>query len=354
VSTYNASMSQIEARKQAHIDLCREAESQGDGNLFSDYQLPYRALPELNRATVSTETTLFSKKITQPLIIASMTGGTQHATTINMHLAEAAEATGVALGVGSQRIGLEQEDARESFALVRRHAPNAFLFANMGVAQLNKGYGVSEFQRVIDMIKADALYLHINPLQEALQPEGDTDFSGLLDKIGNLVQKIDIPVFVKEVGHGIDVATAQALIERGVVGIDCAGVGGTSYAWVEARRAHNQLYEQWFKSVGYRSDYLIEQYRNLPSNIKKVISGGVRSPIEVVKAGILGADYYSMAVPFLEASLASTEAVIDIIKLYEEGLRTTLYICGCTSWAQVTSLSLQKRELGAAKVSMLA
>lgn len=335
-------MSDIQKRKQAHIDLCLLPESQVGSELFSQYELPYRALPELRLEDVSVENELLGKKLKQPLIIASMTGGVAHAKQINTNLAIAAESCGVAMGVGSQRIALEVEDARTTFELVRKHAPTTVIFANMGAVQLNYGRSFDDYQRVVDMLRADALYLHLNPLQEALQPEGDTDFRNLLDKIAELVKKVSVPLFVKEVGHGIDVQTAQALIDRGVKGIDCAGVGGTSWAWVEARRAENLFYQEWFKDFGYRSDTLIEQYQELTGDVYKVVSGGVRTPIEVVKAGALGAHMYSMAQPFLKPALESPEAVSEMIQLWERAVRTILFGCGCASWREVTQLSLDK------------
>jgi isopentenyl-diphosphate delta-isomerase len=268
------STSEIQNRKQAHIDICRKPKSQGEGNLFSGYRLPYTALPELDLADISTGVTLLGKKLSQPLIIGSMTGGVAHAKTINTHLALAAEELQVALGVGSQRIALEREEAQETFKLVRQFAPTTVLFANMGAVQLNYGREVGDYRRIVDMVKADGLYLHINPLQEALQPGGDTNFRGLLDKVAQVVKHVGVPVFVKEVGHGLDVRTAQALIDRGVVGIDAAGVGGTSWAWVEANRALNNLYESWFKSHGHRTDELIVDYQQLVGDPIKVVSGG--------------------------------------------------------------------------------
>lgn len=328
-------MSDITNRKQAHIDLCLNPASQGDGELFSDLELPYRALPELNLAHVSTSTTLLGVSLTQPLIIASMTGGTAHAGTINKNLAIAANECGVAMGVGSQRIGLQNDDAKATFKLVRKLAPKALLFANMGAVQLNYEAQVSDYRAVVDMIKADALYLHINPLQEAIQPEGDTNFAGLLDKIAELVKKIDVPVFVKEVGHGLDVKTAQALIDRGVQGIDCAGVGGTSYAWVEAARAENLEFQSWFKDFGHTSDTLLQKYKKLEGNFVKILSGGVRTPIEAVKGRLYGADFYSMAQPFLQLALESPEAVIAKINQWQQAVQIIMFACGWKDWQSV-------------------
>ncbi|HEY1074914.1 MAG TPA: type 2 isopentenyl-diphosphate Delta-isomerase [Patescibacteria group bacterium] len=336
-------MSDISERKQAHLDLCLEPNSQGSGNLFSEYKLPYRALPEINLADVSTETELFKKRLSQPLIIASMTGGVAHAQTINTNLAIAAEACGVAMGVGSQRIALEKDEARETFELVRKHAPTAVIFANMGAIQLNYGRTVDDYRRVVDMIGADALYLHINPLQEAIQPGGDTNYAGLLDKIADVVAKVGVPVFAKEVGHGLDVVTAKALIERGVKGVDCAGTSGTSWAWVEAKRAGDSAFESWFKEYGLRSNTLLEQYRELPQDIYKVVSGGVRTPIEAVKARALGANFYSFAQPFLAPALEGPEAVAAFIRHFQRGIAITLFTAGCKNWEAAAQLPLQKK-----------
>lgn len=330
----------ISQRKQAHLDLCRDDASQGGRELFAHYALPYKTLPEIDLGDVTTETTLCNKKLAQPLIIASMTGGTAHAKTINTNLAIAAEKTGVAMGVGSQRIALEIDDARESFALVRDHAPTAVIFANMGAVQLNYGRGIDDVRRIIDMVRADGLYLHLNPLQEALQPEGDGNFAGLLDKIGQLIKEIEVPVFIKEVGHGIDVATAQALIDRGAGGIDCAGVGGTSWAWVESKRAGNDAFQDWFKSIGMPTDVLLEQYQHLEGNAVRVVSGGVRNPVEVLKARAMGADFYSMAQPFLAPALESANAVEEVILNFERGLKIAMFICGVTDWPAAKQLKL--------------
>lgn len=331
----NATMSEIANRKQDHINLCLDPRSQSKGQLFEDIILPYQSLPEINLADVSTSTFLFQKKLTQPLIIGSMTGGTKHAGTINKNLAVAANECGVAMAVGSQRIGLRNDNAKETFKLVRKLAPNAVIFANMGAVQLNYEATISDYQKVIDMIKADSLYLHINPLQEAIQPEGDTNFAGLLDKIGELVKKIDVPVFAKEVGHGLDIKTAQALIDRGLQGIDCAGVGGTSYAWVESQRANNPEFQNWFKDFGYRSDALLQKYNELNGRCIKVLSGGVRTPIEAVKGRMCGADFYSFAQPLLAPALESPEAVISKINQWQKAVQIIMFSCGWKNWHTV-------------------
>lgn len=175
-------MEDIEKRKQAHVELCLQPESQGTGNLFAHYDLPYKTLPELSLDEIDLTTELLGTHVSQPLLIGSMTGGSQHGKIINTNIAIAAEATKIPLGIGSQRIALEREKAIASFKLVRRHAPTAFIFANMGAVQLNYGRGIDDFKRIVDMVKANGLYLHVNPLQEAIQPEGNTNYRGLTCK----------------------------------------------------------------------------------------------------------------------------------------------------------------------------
>jgi len=326
------SQAEISSRKGEHIKLCLDSESQGKESLFPGVNLPYAALPEINLDDVSTAVNLFGSELSQPLIISSMTGGTEHGNKINTNLAIAAQASQVALGVGSQRIGLENPEAAKSFEVFRRHAPSAFILANMGAIQLNNGYGVDHYRKVIEMVQADAIYLHINPLQEALQPGGDSNYAGLLSKITDLVKRLDVPVFIKEVGHGIDLKTAQALIDAGVAGIDVAGVGGTSYAWVEAKRANNNDFAEWFKDLGITTEQSIRAIAPIKGSAKLVASGGIRSPIEGYKAHLIGADLYASTRPFLQAALVSSDAVNDVIENWQRGLRVAMFATGTASW----------------------
>lgn len=329
-------------RKIDHIKLSLDEESQALNNPFDKYQLDYRALPDINLDDVDTDTKLLGKVISQPLIIASMTGGTEYAATINKNLAIAAEKTNVAMGVGSQRIALSSKSAIESFELVRKHAPNAIIFANMGAIQLNNDKTIQDYQRVIDMIDADALYLHINPLQEALQPGGDTNYAGLIYKIDNLIRKLKVPVFVKEVGNGLDVKSATALIKAGVSGIDVAGVGGTSYSWIEAKRSKSEHLAEWFKSVGITTDEAIIGISKIKQSTALVASGGVRTPLDALKSHVLGADYYSMARPLLQKSIISSDDTIEYIKEFQKGLEIALFSCGCKSWHDAKGIELTK------------
>ncbi|RJR26995.1 type 2 isopentenyl-diphosphate Delta-isomerase [candidate division WWE3 bacterium] len=325
-------MSEIENRKIQHINLAKDPQSQIGKEPFENVKLDYKALPELDLSSVDTSTNLLTQKITQPLIIASMTGGTSHAGKINTNLAIGVEETGIAMGVGSQRIALELEDARNSFKLVRKHAPNAVIFANMGAIQLNYGKSIDDYKAVVEMVEANALYLHLNPLQEAIQPEGDTNFQGLLDKIENLVKEIGVPVFVKEVGHGIDKESISKLVEIGIFAIDVAGANGTSWAWIEAQRRNSPNLSEWFKSFGISTEESLAYACEYKDKIKIVASGGIRSPVHGLKARVLGADYYSAALPFLEPALDSPETVINTIKEWEKGLKTAMFATGRKSW----------------------
>lgn len=340
MSNASGNKKDLSKRKGQHIELCLDNDSQGIST-FSKYRLPYNALPEISLDQVDTSTELFGKQLKQPLIIASMTGGSEHGRAINTNIAKAAEICGVAMGVGSQRIGLELKDAKQTFELVREHAPNAFIIANIGAVQLNYGHDIESMRSIISMVGADALYLHLNPLQEALQPGGDTDFRDLESKISRIIKGIDIPVFIKEVGHGISAEVALRLENIGVAAVDVAGVGGTSYAWVEARRASVGDFEKWFKGYGVASDKAIAEVSEVVSkNVKVISSGGVRSPIDGLVGRALGANYYSAAVPFLEAAMTSSDKTIEVVQRWQDGLRIAMFGCGVTSWDEARKLKI--------------
>jgi isopentenyl-diphosphate delta-isomerase len=331
----------IGSRKGDHIRLCLDPRSQAGGSVFSAYALPYIALPELSLDDIDTSFELCGKSLSMPFIIGSMTGGSEHGRAINTNLAIAAEQCGVAMAVGSQRIGLEKPDAADTFKLVRQHAPNTVIIANMGAVQLNYGHGIESYQKIVDMIKADALYLHLNPLQEALQPGGDIDFGGLAKKISKLVQAVPVPVFVKEVGHGISAETARRLFELGVQAVDVAGVGGTSYAWVEAERAGNDAFAKWFKTFGIPTDQAVMQAASVKTGNNQLViaSGGIRSPLDGLKCRALGADLFSAASPFLRPAMESAEAVAASVNNWRQGLRIALFAAGKKNWSEARSVT---------------
>jgi isopentenyl-diphosphate delta-isomerase len=271
-----------------------------------------------------------------------MTGGTPQAERINQNLAIAAHNHGIAMALGSQRASLEQAGPTSGFQ-IREIAPDILLFANLGAVQLNYGFGLEHAQRAVEMAQADALFLHLNPLQEALQPEGDVDFSGLLTKIGSLCEDLEVPVFVKEVGWGISAQTARQLASVGVSGVDVAGAGGTSWSQVEAHRAKSERQAQvarHFVRWGIpTADALAEVRASLPE-ITLFASGGIRNGIEVAKCIALGADMVGLASPFLRAAANTHEAVEAVIADLVRELTIAMFASGCGNLSRLREAGL--------------
>jgi isopentenyl-diphosphate delta-isomerase len=297
---------------------------------FADYRLVHCALPNLNLADVDTSTELFGKRMACPLLISSMTGGTPEASSINRRLAEAAQATGIGLGLGSQRAAIEDPSLADTYQ-VRHVAPDILLLANIGAIQLNYGYGIDECQRAVEMIEADALILHLNPLQEALQPEGDTHFANLLTKIEQICQRLQVPVVVKEVGWGISEAVARLLASAGVAAIDVAGAGGSSWSQVEMHRARNEQQRQIaaaFADWGIPTVASLLMAKQGASELPIIASGGIRDGIQMAKAVALGAALCGVAGPFLKAATTTVEAVRELVTLYANQLRVAMFAVG--------------------------
>jgi isopentenyl-diphosphate delta-isomerase len=274
-----------------------------------------------------------------------MTGGTEQAKTINFRLAEVAQHYKLAMGVGSQRVAVENPQVADTFA-VRSHAPDILLFANLGAVQLNYSYGLDECLRVIDLCQADALILHLNPLQECIQSKGDTNFRGLIDKIKLLCDKLPVPVIVKEVGNGISAAIAQKLLDAGVTAIDVAGAGGTSWAKVESERTLNAQQRKLgltFADWGLPTAECITSIRAFAPEIPLIASGGLRNGLDVAKAIALGADVAGLAWPFLQAAAESADAVDALVKLLIAEITTVLFCTGNATLSQLKhSNALQK------------
>lgn len=300
--------------KSQHIEHClTDAVEYRKSAGFERFVFVNNALPEVSLEDLDLSTTLAGKPLGAPVMISPMTGGVPEAHELNLRLARAAERWRLPMGVGSQRVGVEDPE-RARFFQVRDEAPSALLFANMGGAQLVKGWGAKEARRCVEMIDADALFLHLNPIQEAIQG-GDQDFRGLTQKIRELVAELKadgIPVFAREVGFGIGADAARRLIDCGVAGIDCAGAGGTSWAKVEAlcaktdrRRVMGQRFGEW----GIPTTEAIREVRRVSSGVPLIATGGLRSGVDVAKALALGADIGSMARPFLVAANQGDEAL---------------------------------------------
>jgi len=294
------------------------------------YRFVHQALPEINRDHIDLSTSLLGKDLSAPLIISSMTGGTEEAETINKNLAMAAQIHGLGMGVGSQRTALEEPGLSHTYQ-VRDVAPNILLLANLGAVQLNYGYGVEHCQRAVAMLDADGLILHLNPLQEALQPEGNTDFSGLLAKIEEICRGLSVPVIVKEVGWGISTEVARRLADAGVAAIDVAGAGGTSWSEVEMHRAVSESSRRIaaaFADWGIPTAESIQLVRRAAPEVALIASGGIRSGVEVAKAITLGADAVGIASSFLKPATISAEAVGERIREVLEVLRTAMLCVG--------------------------
>lgn len=336
-------MSEIEKRKDQHIAINLEKDVNSSLQTgFEKWSFQHQALPEINLAEVRTNTSFLGKDIAMPLLISSMTGGTETGDRINIALAEAAQETGISLGIGSQRAQLEKGGGTFTDSL-RKKAPTALLFANIGAVQLNYGFSVGECQRAVDMLEADALILHLNPLQEALQPEGQTDFSGLAAKIGAVSRALPVPVIVKEVGWGISLQTARRLIEVGVAAIDVAGAGGTSWSEVEKYRSKSDRYfriASRFRDWGIPTAQAVKQMRDGMPGVPLIASGGIRSGLEVAKSIALGANMAGIAGPFLAAANESTEVVVSLIKDLQLELSITMFAAGALDIAALSKIKL--------------
>jgi len=321
-----------QTRKADHIRICLEEDVQchATTNGLERYRFTHCCLPELDRNEIDLTTTFLGKKLGAPLLISSMTGGTDIAGKINFRLAEVAQHYKIAMGVGSQRVAVENPDVLGTFA-VRSLAPDILLFANLGAVQLNYEYGLDECLRVVELLEADALILHLNPLQECIQPKGNTNFRSLLEKIAQLCQKLPVPVIAKEVGNGISATMAQKLISAGVAAIDVAGAGGTSWAKVESERAENQRARRLgmtFADWGLPTAECITSIRAIATDIPLIASGGLRHGMDAAKAIALGADIAGLALPFLQAAAESEAALHDLTEVLIAEITTVLFCTG--------------------------
>ncbi|MEC8726710.1 MAG: type 2 isopentenyl-diphosphate Delta-isomerase [Pseudomonadota bacterium] len=330
---------EIERRKRDHIDavLNENVTAKGATTGFERLYFEHVALPEIDLDDVETGCAIFGKQLAAPLLLSSMTGGTDIAKKINSHLAEAAQEMGIAMGVGSQRAAIVDTTHENTFR-IRSLAPDILLFANLGAVQFNYGFTVEQARKAVDMIEADGLFLHLNPLQEAVQTEGDRNWSGVLNKIGELVEALDTPVVVKEVGNGISAGIARRLVDLGVSGIDVAGAGGTSWSEVEAYRQNDEQKRRIahsFAGWGIPTSIALSEVRRALPDTPLIASGGIRSGVDVAKAIRLGADLVGMAAPTLAPAIETTDVVIAQMAAVAEELRVAMF---CTGSAHLTEL----------------
>ncbi len=320
-------------RKAEHIQLALQPALQGARRHFDDFYFEHVALPEVDLDAIDTGTTFLGRRLRAPLLISCMTGGTAGAETINRNLAIAAEQTGVAMGIGSQRRALEDPRCVATFQ-VREHMPSTPLIANLGAVQLNYGYGVAECEAAVQMVGAEALALHLNALQEAIQPEGQRNFGGLVAKIGEVARALSVPVIVKEVGSGLSARVGRVLSDQGVKILDTAGAGGTSWSRIESARAGNQALGERFADWGIPTPESIRQLSTLP-DVTVIGSGGISHGLDVAKAIAAGADLAGAAYPFLEAATASPDRVVEIIESMINELKICMF---CTGVATIEAL----------------
>jgi isopentenyl-diphosphate delta-isomerase len=322
-------------RKVDHIRICLDNKAQAKKTTagFEDIKLVHRALPEVNKQKINLSTIFLGKKFSAPIIVGAMTGGTKEATKINSSIAEAVEKLGLGMGVGSQRAAIENHHLEKTYAVAREKAPNAFLIANIGGVQLVHGYGVKEVKKIVEMINADAVAVHLNALQEAVQPEGQTNFKGVLTKICEIASALDKPVIVKETGAGISAEDAKALENAGVKAIDVGGVGGTSFAAVEyyrslgkedvVQRFLGETFWDWGISTVV-SMIEVSQTVRLPI----IVSGGVRSGTDVAKALSLNASLASISQPILQMALKGAKETEEKLSYLIEELRNVMFLVG--------------------------
>jgi isopentenyl-diphosphate delta-isomerase len=327
----------IEQRKADHLRLNLEEEVQFHKVTtgLERHRFQHQALPEIDLDAIDLSTTFLGKRLRYPFLISSMTGGTGEALHINLKLARAAQACGIGMGVGSQRAAIEDRATAETFQ-VRPAAPDILLLANLGAVQLNYSYTVDHCRLAVDMLQADALILHLNPLQEALQPEGNTNFRGLLNKIGAVCQALDVPVVVKEIGAGLSGQVVRQLADAGVAAVDVAGAGGTSWSRVEMYRAHtdrDRRVAAQFIDWGIPTAEAIQQARRAAPDLPMVASGGINTGLEAAKAIALGADVVAMARPFLTAATVSAEAVEKVTEELAHTLRIAMFCIGAPNLA---------------------
>ncbi|HET7345481.1 MAG TPA: type 2 isopentenyl-diphosphate Delta-isomerase [Nitrososphaeraceae archaeon] len=344
-SDFSSDIDIISQRKREGIEipLHRNVQARSTSTHLEFVKFVHNALPEIDYDEIDTSTTFLNSPFRAPIIIDSMTGGTNEATKINARLGNLAEKYGFAMGVGSQRAGLLNEKMADTYLVARRNAPSAFLIANIGGAQLAKGLGIHEIEKIIDMIKANALAIHLNPLQELIQPEGEPKYKGVLERISDVIKDVSVPVIVKEVGAGISKEVALRLEKVGISAINVAGTGGTSWAAVEKIRAESvmdstkihlgELFWDW----GIPTALSVMEVASVLKQTPIIASGGLRSGLDMAKCIALGSTMCAMAYPFLRQADESMEKLLTFADTVLAELKSTMFLIGARNVQAIKS-----------------
>jgi len=339
-------LTKTQKRKKEHLEICLDTDNVTSriGTGLDAYRFVHNALPELDLDEIDVGASLLGKPLKAPILISSMTGGFELARKVNRNLARAAQELGIAMGVGSQRVAIEEPSAADSFR-VRDVAPDILLLGNLGAVQLNYGYGIEQCRAAVAMIGADGLILHLNVLQEAMQPEGNRNFKGLTERIATICRELEVPVVAKEVGNGISVETARRLAGAGVAAIDIAGRGGTAWSAVEARRAARQgkPYNATFAEWGIPTEEALVAARQALPDIELIASGGIRTGLDIAKAIALGADLAAFGQPLLAAALESHQEVIKFVGAIIHDLKVAMLCVGAANLAALRRAPLVRQ-----------
>jgi isopentenyl-diphosphate delta-isomerase len=334
----------IAKRKKDHLKIALSDDAQKGRTGLEEYHFVHNALPEMNFDDITTGTRFLRKEVSYPFFISCMTGGVVGGQRLNKNLAKAAQKKGVAMGVGSQRVAVEHPELRKLFE-VRKYAKTVPVMANVGLVQLNYGFGVRQIRDIVEMVDADALVFHVNPIQEVIQPEGDRNFANLLPKLSKIIEKVGVPIIVKEVGFGLSEDVVRRLYKIGVRIFDTAGWGGTNWAYVEGERRGayeglGELFSDWGVST---ADSLLSVARIKKGKKGRMTilgSGGIRNGVEVAKVLALGADMAGIATPFAKAALVSSESVEKLIDRLGYELRVAMFGVGAKNIKQLQQSSL--------------
>jgi len=334
----------LATRKLRHIDACLTGpvEYVGVTTGFERYRLSYNALTQTSLSTIDLSTRFLGAGLRAPVLVGAMTGGAELSRTINRNLAEAAQKLGIGMMLGSQRIMLDNEAAARSFE-VRELAPDVLLIGNIGLAQLSDSV-IPKLAAALERVGADALAVHTNPLQEAMQDNGDTDFTGSLERLRRLAEELPLPILVKEVGHGIGADAAARLHGLPIAAVDVAGAGGTSWARVEQLVRYGEVRYPAIAEWGVPTAQALQEVRATLPGMPLVASGGIRTGMDAAKALAMGADVVALARPLLAPAIESPAAALDALEGFVEELRVCLHGCGVADLAALRGLGVSSAE----------